>query len=303
MLSKLSPQHEYLPQMGPDEEATHLRVDDEDQVAGAVTHVLVGEASNGSTPRESDSNISDMSDGTLEQEFQKLLAAHKLKYNQFYMFHYQSQQADKTCSLIHQRLRHQVRSEMMPKMPEVVAIEEMKEVKVECNVVQVEMVVDESGKEVHQILPILVKEEPDRQHTTWAPVSKTLGMPELPPRADVKELLRTKDLKSYNEEATDSEGYLPDDLATPEEGDSSTTESMEDEVLPIDVEAFDAALKEIAMGLEMAAVGYHHLRALLLQLLVHEIPQMVEAMPLVYAKPMPPALISILKEVGLRVSA
>ena len=96
------------------------------------------------------------------------------------MFHYQSQWADKTCGLIHQRLRHQVRSEMTPKMPKVIAIEEMKEVKVECNALWLEMVIDELGKEVHQILPILVKEEPDRQHTTWAPATKTLGMPELP---------------------------------------------------------------------------------------------------------------------------
>ena len=97
----------------------------------------------------------------------------------------------------------------------------------------------------------------------------------------------------------DSEGYLPDDLATPKEEDSSTAESMEEEILPIDVKAFDAALKEIAMSLEMVTIGYHHLRALLPQLPVHEIPQIVEAMPLVYTEPMPPALISILKEVGL----
>ena len=245
-----------------------------------MTHVLIGEASDGSTRSESDSDVSDMSNGTLKQEFQKLSAADKLKYNQFYMFHYQSQWADKTCGLLHQRLRHQVRSEMMPKMPEVVAIEEMKEVKVECNVVQVEMMIDESGKEMCRILPILVKEEPDCQHTTWASATKTLGMPELPPRADVKELLRTEDLESYDEEATDSDGYLPDDLATPEEKDSSAAESMEEKILPIDVEAFDAVLKEISTGLEMAAIGYHHLRAL-------------------YTEPMPPTLISILKEVGL----
>ena len=183
-------------------------------------------------------------------------------------------------------------------MPKVVAIEEMKEVKVEHNAVQVETMVDESGKEIRRILLVLVKEEPDHQHTTWAPETKTLGMPELPPRADVKELLRTEDLKSYDEEATDSEGYLPDNLAAPEE-DTSAAESMEEEILPIDVEAFDAALKEIATGLEMAAIRYHHLRALLPQLLVHEVPQMVKATPLVYTKPMPPALISILKEVGL----
>ena len=154
-----------------------------------MTHVLVGEASDGSTPSESDSKISDMSDETLEWEFQKLSAADKLKYNQFYMFHYQSQWADKTCGLIHQKLRHQVRSEMMAKMLEVIAIEEMKEVEVERNVVQVEIVVDELGNEVRQILPIFIKEQPDCQHTTWAPATKTLGMPELPPGADVKVLL------------------------------------------------------------------------------------------------------------------
>ena len=66
MLSKLSPQHEYLPQMGPGEEATCLRVDDENQVTEAVNHILVGDASNGGTPSESDSDISDMSDGALE---------------------------------------------------------------------------------------------------------------------------------------------------------------------------------------------------------------------------------------------
>ena len=273
MLSKLSPQHEYLPQIEPGEEATCLRVDDKNQVAEVVTHVLIGEASDGRTSSKLDSDISDMSDGTLKREFQKLSVADKLKYNQFYMFHYQSQRADKTCGLIHQRQRHQVRSEMMPKMPEVVAIEEMKEVEVERNIVQVEMMVDESGKEVCRILPVLVKEEPDRQHTTWAPANETLGMPELPPRADVKELLRTKDLKSYDEEATDSEGYLPDDLATPKGEDSSAAESMEEEILPIDIEAFDATLKEIVTGLEMAAIGYHHLRALLPQLPVHEIPK------------------------------
>ena len=34
----------------------------------------------------------------------------------------------------------------------------------------------------------------------------------------------------------DSEGYFPDD---PEEEDSSAAESMEEEILPVDVEAFD----------------------------------------------------------------
>ena len=37
---------------------------------------------------------------------------------------------------------------------------------------------------------------------------------------------------------TDSEEYLPDDAAIPEEADSSAAESMEDDIMQVDIEAF-----------------------------------------------------------------
>ena len=59
MFSKLSQPDVYLPQLGPNEEAPCLRAEDECKVAGDVTHVLVGEASDGGSPNEfSDSDIS-----------------------------------------------------------------------------------------------------------------------------------------------------------------------------------------------------------------------------------------------------
>ena len=289
----------YLPQFGPNKEAPHLRAEDQCKVAEEVTHVLVGEASDGGSPSEaSDSDISDMSEGTLETEFQKLLASDKLKFNQFYLYHYQVQKQEKTSGMLHQRVRHQIHSEIIPKLPEVIATEEMWYIEVEQDEVQIETVINPDGKEVHCILPILMKEEPDHQHTTHEPSKKPPGMPDLPPRATVSTLLHERDVKSYDEEATDSEDYLPNDENLPSEEDNSATESMEEEMVHVDIKAFDTALNEVTTGLEMAALGYHNLHALLPQLPIHEVPKVLESMPLIYTEPMPNVLINILKDIS-----
>ena len=165
---------------------------------------------------------------------------------------------------------------------------------------QIETVANNDGKEVCHIIPILVKEEPDHQHTTHEPTKKPPGIPDLLPGAAVSTLLCEGEVESYDKEATDSEDYLPDDENLPSEGDSSAAKSMEEEMVHVDVEAFDTALYEVATGLEMAALGYHNLCALLPQLPVHEVPKVLESMPLIYTEPMPNALINILKDIGLR---
>ena len=105
MFSKLSQQDMYLHQLGPNEEAPDPRAEDECKVAEEVTHVLAGEASDGGSPsKASDSDLSDMSEGTLETEFQKLSASDKLKFNQFYLYHYQVQKQEKTSGMLHQRV-------------------------------------------------------------------------------------------------------------------------------------------------------------------------------------------------------
>ena len=92
MLSKLSQMDACVPSLGPEEEGPRLTADDEKQVAVKVTHVLTGENSDGGSPsKDTESDFSDLSDDTLEHEFQKLSAAKKIKYNQFYLFHYQQQ--------------------------------------------------------------------------------------------------------------------------------------------------------------------------------------------------------------------
>ena len=182
---------------------------------------------------------------------------------------------------------------MIPKLPEPVAVEEMKCAEVEEDQVQVEDVVDVKGNEVRRIIPIFIKEEPDHQHTVHEPAHLPPGMPKLPPNTTVSTLLN--DEESYDKELTDSKEYLPDDAAFPEKADSSAVESMEDDIMQVDV---GAALNEISTGLEIAALGYTNLWALLPQLPVHEVPKVLESTPLVYMDPMPHPLIKALRDIG-----
>ena len=48
----------------------------------------------------------------------------------------------------------------------------------------------------------------------------------------------------------------------------------------------------------MVALGYTNLQALLPQLPVHEVPKVLESMPLVYTDPMPYTLIKALEDIG-----
>ena len=80
----------YVPCLGPEKEAPRLIADGEKQVAEKVTHVLIGENSDGGSPsKDTELDFSDLSDDTLEHEFQKLYVVKKIKCNQFYLFHYQ----------------------------------------------------------------------------------------------------------------------------------------------------------------------------------------------------------------------
>ena len=247
---------------------------------------------------KTESDIIDLSDDTLDHEFQKLSAAEKIKYNQFYLFHYQQQQQEKLSGMMHHKVQCQIRSKMIPKLPEPVAVEEMKWAEVEEDQVQVEEVVDAEDNEVRRIIPIFVKEEPDCKHTVHEPAHLPPGMPELPTDATVSTLLNDEELQFYNKEATDSEECLPDDAVLPEEAESSAAESMEDDIMQVDAGAFDAALNEIFTGLEMAALGYTNLWALLPQLPVHEVPKVLESTPPVYTDPMPHPLIEALRDIG-----
>ena len=101
-------------------------------------------------------------------------------------------------------------------------------------------------------------------------------------------LLHEGEVESHDEEATDSEDYLPNDENLPSEKDSSAAKSMEEETVHVNTKAFDT---------EMATLGYHNLLALLPQLPVHEVPKVQESTPLIYTGPMPNAQINILKDI------
>ena len=130
-----------------------------------------------------------MSDGKLEQEYQKLSPGDKIKYNQFYSFHLQMQRNERCSGMLYQAICHQVCSELYPTMPETVASEELATYEVNPDHVQAEKVIQRDEAVVKKILPILIKVEPNHEHTTKEPTIMTPYQPHLPTEAQPEELL------------------------------------------------------------------------------------------------------------------
>ena len=200
--------------------------------------------------------------------------------------------------MLYQTIQRQMRSELFPALPETVASEELIKCEVYPNHVQVEKAVQKNGTVIKRILPILIKEEPDKEHITKEP---SLLMPYqllLPPDAQPEELLCENALLSYSEEETDGVEYVSDEKPDKMETDSSAAESMEEELTKVDVQEFNTVLETISSGLKQAAEGYDNLQTLLPRLPVHKVLQVAETIPAIYTKPLPPQLISMLTEMG-----
>ena len=99
-------------------------------------------------------------------------------------------QMNEWCSgMLYQTIYHQVCSELYPTMPETVASEELATYEVNPDHVQVEKVIQRDGVVMKKILPILIKAEPDHEHTTKEPTIMTPYQPHLSPDAQPEELL------------------------------------------------------------------------------------------------------------------
>ena len=81
--------------------------------------------------------------------------------------------------MLYQTIHHQVCSELYPTMPKAIASEEMSTYDVDPNHIQVEKIIQKDGAVVKKILPILIKAEPDQEHTTKEPSIMTPYQPHL----------------------------------------------------------------------------------------------------------------------------
>ena len=91
--------------------------------------------------------------------------------------------------MLYQAIHHQIHSELYHTVPEAVASEELATYEVDPDHVQVEKVIQRDGTVVKKILPILIKAEPDHEHTTKEPTIMTPYQLHLPSEAQPEKLL------------------------------------------------------------------------------------------------------------------
>ena len=198
--------------------------------------------------------IAEFTEEELEEEFNKLSASDKIKYNQWVEFHEAYQRTHGitgTSSLIF----HYISDLNKPATPPEVAKEELAKVDIDEEQVQIVKMVDKDGKMVKKVKPILIKKELNREHATKIPFERH-------PReiiftdAERVPLCTTPPVK-YFEEATDDEDYKEDEEVISIESDSTAAESMLDEDFETtDPMMFDASLMKITAKLKQATEGF-----------------------------------------------
>ena len=153
--------------------------------------------------------------------------------------------------------------------------------------VQIECMVDQDGKEVKKVKPILIKKELMTNYATQVPFEVDSDEEfffftdeERIPYADHPSELKI-------EEETDNEDYVDDDVSLEVDSDSSDALSMLDENFEdTDPVKIDDALQRIVKGLRQAADGFEVLKDLLPTVPVTDVAKIVQAAPMLYLQPM-----------------
>ena len=232
----------------------------------------------------------------MEEEFNKLSASDKIRYNQWVEFHEHYQKMHGIAGTSCQIIRY-ISDMNKPAIPVEIAKEELANVDVDDKQVQIIKMVDKDGKSVKKVKPILIKKELDREHAAVIPFEKHPG--EVSFTDDERVPFCTTSPVEYVEEVTDDEDSKDDDEVISIKSDSSTVESMlDDDFETTNPLMFDASLVKITTGLKQAAEGFEELRMLLPNIPVTEIPKLVEEVPLPYLTPMSKVLVQALQSVG-----
>ena len=240
--------------------------------------------------------IAELTEEELEEEFNKLSASDKIRYNQWVEFHEHYQKTHGIAGTSSQII-HYISDLNKPAIPVDIAKEELANVDVDDEQVQIVKMVDKDGKLVKKVKPILIKKELDREHAMVIPFEKHPG--EVSFTDDERVPFHTTSPVEYVEEVTDDEDYKDDDEGISIEGDSSTAESMlDDDIETVNPLMFDASLVKITIGLRQAAEGFKELRTLLPNIPITELPKLVEDVPLPYLTLMLKVLVQALQSVG-----
>ena len=118
--------------------------------------------------------IQELTEDELEEEFRKLLASDKIKYNQWVQFHHDYQQTHGIAGTSSQIVRY-ISNLNKPAIPTEIAKAELENVDVNENQVQIIRMVDKEGKMINKVKPILIKKkEIDREYASRVPFKNML---------------------------------------------------------------------------------------------------------------------------------
>ena len=118
--------------------------------------------------------IQELTEEELEEEFRKLLASNKIRYNQWVQFHHDYQQTHGIASTSSQILRY-ISNLNKPAIPTETAKAELEEVDINEHQVQIIKMVDKDGKMVKKVKLILIKKEINREYASRVPFEKHVG--------------------------------------------------------------------------------------------------------------------------------
>ena len=240
--------------------------------------------------------ITELTEEELEEEFNKLSASNKIRYNQWVEFHEHYQRTHGIAGTSSQIIRY-ISDMNKPAIPTEIAKEELANVDIDEEQVQIIKMVNKDGKMVKKVKPILIKKELNREHATIIPFERHPGEVIFTDAERVP--FDTTPPVEYVEEVTDDEDYKEDDEVISIESDSSAVESMlDDDFETTNPLMFDASLVKITTRLKQAAEGFKELRKLLPNIPVTDIPKLVEEVPLPYLTPMSKVLVQALQSVG-----
>ena len=203
----------------------------------------------------------------LEEEFNKLSASDKIRYNQWVEFHEHYQRMHGIAGTSSQII-HYTSNMNQPVIPTEIAKEELANVDIDKEQVQIIKMVDKDGKMVKKVKPILIKKELNREHATIIPFERHPG--EIIFTDAERVPLRTTPPVEYVEEVTDDEVISI-------QSDSTVAESMlDDDFETTSPLAFDTYLVKITARLKQAAEGFEELQKMLLSIHVTDIPKLID---------------------------
>ena len=240
--------------------------------------------------------IAKLTEEELEEEFNKLSASDKIRYNQWVEFHEHYQKMHGIAGTSSQII-HYISVMNKPAIPTEIAKEELANVDIDEEQVQIIKMVDKDGKMVKKVKPILIKKELNREHATIMPFERHPGEVIFTDAERVP--FHTTPPVEYVEEVTDDEDYKEDDKVISIESNSSATESMlDDDFETTNPLTFDTSLVKITTGLKQAAEGFEELQNMLPSIPVTDNPKLVEEVPLPYLTLMSKAMVQALQSVG-----